>query len=148
MKSSLIIEASDRLAWHKRLASEASTAALWGGWLWLWAPLLKGASSLALLGPQFSPSFMKALPAAAGNLPLSLAAIAGTSGTLMAWHKLPRQRAHAPESLPVAEYARRFEVSERVIEQGREASVCVVHHDAEGRISLVECRAPATQAAA
>ena len=51
MKSPLIIEASGRLAWHKRFASTASTAALWGGWLWLWAPLVKAAGQLAHLGP-------------------------------------------------------------------------------------------------
>jgi poly-beta-1,6-N-acetyl-D-glucosamine biosynthesis protein PgaD len=140
MTSSVIIEASDRLAWHQRLASEASTAALWGGWLWLWAPLLKGAAELAGLVPQVPVWGLKVLPAAGPSLPLWGAAIAGTSGTLVAWGKLPRLPAKVAADLPVSEYARRFELPEHVIEAGRRAEVCVVHHHPDGRIAGIECR--------
>jgi len=142
MKSTLIIEASDRLAWHHRFASMASTAALWGGWLWLWAPLVKTFDQLAQLGPQVPVWGLKLLPAAGPSLPLSLAAIAGTSGTLVAWRKLPRRRAKVESSLPVSAYARRFELSEQVIQAGRSAAVSVVHHHPDGRIAHIECRAP------
>jgi poly-beta-1,6-N-acetyl-D-glucosamine biosynthesis protein PgaD len=148
MKSSLIIEASDRLAWHQRLASEASTVALWGGWLWLWAPLLKGLGELAQLGTLMPAWGFKAL-VVAGPSPLhSLAAIAGTSGTLVAWRHFPRVRAKAVPALPLSEYARRFELGEQEIEAGRRAAVCVVHHHPDGRIARIECRAPEGQAAA
>jgi poly-beta-1,6-N-acetyl-D-glucosamine biosynthesis protein PgaD len=142
MKSTLIIEASDSLAWHRRLASTASTAALWGGWLWLWAPLVKAAGHLAQLGPQMPVWGLQALPAGAPSLPLSLAAIAGTSGTLVAWRKLPRRRAKVESVLPVSEYASRFELREQEIEAARSAAVTVVHHHPDGRIALIECRAP------
>jgi poly-beta-1,6-N-acetyl-D-glucosamine biosynthesis protein PgaD len=143
MSTSLIIDARDRLRWHQRFAWEASTAALWGGWLWLWVPLLKAGGSLARLGVDLPPWLPKLLPAAgAGSLPLSLLALAGTSGTLVVWRKLPARKAGAGEALPVAEYARHFELAEQVIEAGRVATTCVVHHDADGRIARIECRGP------
>ena len=142
MKSTLIIEASDSLAWHRRLASTASTAALWGGWLWLWAPLVRAAGQLAYLGPQVRVWGLTALPAGAPSLPLSLAAIAGTSGTLVAWRKLPRRRAKLESALPVSAYARRFGLTEQGIEDGRRATVSVVHHHPDGRIAHIECREP------
>ena len=142
MKSTLIIEASDRLAWHKRLASTASTAALWGGWLWLWAPLVKAAGTFAQVAPQMPVWGLQALPAGAPSLPLSLAAIAGTSGTLVAWRKLPRRRAKVGSTLPVSAYALRFDLGEQVIEAGRRATVSVVHHHPDGRIAHIECRDP------
>src|SRR6266545_1734952 len=108
MSTSIIIDARDRLRWHQRFACDASTAALWGGWLWLWAPLLKAGGSLARLGVDLPP-----------------------------W---------LPKLLPIAAYARHFELPEQVIEAGRGAATCVVHHDAEGRIARIECRGPVAQA--
>jgi poly-beta-1,6-N-acetyl-D-glucosamine biosynthesis protein PgaD len=140
MKSSLIIEASDSLAWHRRFASTASTAALWGGWLWLWVPLVKAAGQLALLGPKLSVWGLEALPAGGPGLPLSLVAVAGIPGTVVAWRKLPRRRAKVESALPVSEYARRFDLQEEVIEEGRRSAVTVVHHHADGRIASIECR--------
>jgi poly-beta-1,6-N-acetyl-D-glucosamine biosynthesis protein PgaD len=142
MKSSIIIEASDSLAWHRRFVSTASTAALWGGWLWLWAPLVKAAGQFARMGHQLPVWGFTLLPASAPSLPLSLAAIAGTSGTFVAWRTLPRRRAKLESALPVSESARRFELGEQVIEAGRRAAVSVVHHHPDGRISRIECRAP------
>ncbi len=147
MSTSIIIDARDRLRWHQRFACDASTAALWGGWLWLWAPLLKAGGSLARLGVDLPPWLPKLLPAAgAGGLPLSLVALAGTSGTLMAWRNLPVRKASTGKALPIAAYARHFELPEQVIEAGRGAATCVVHHDAEGRIARIECRGPVAQA--
>lgn len=144
MRTSLIIDARDRLRWHHRLACDASTVALWGGWLWLWAPLLKAGVSLARLG-FVPPSWLAKLLHAVGaeNLPLSLVALAGTSGTLVAWRNLPVRRPRTGEALPVSEYARHFRLSEREIEEGRAAGVCVVHHDADGRVARIECVGPA-----
>jgi poly-beta-1,6-N-acetyl-D-glucosamine biosynthesis protein PgaD len=147
MSTSIIIDARDRLSWHQRFAWDASTAALWGGWLWLWAPLLKAGLSLARVGADM-PWFPKLMTVAgAGSVQLSLVALAGTSGTLMAMSKLPVRKPHAAKPLPVAAYARHFHVTEQVIEAGRNSAICVVHHDAEGRIAGIECR-PATTLAA
>ncbi len=146
MKSDLIIEASDRLSWHKRLVSTASTAALWGGWLWLWAPLLKAVGPLSRLAPELPVLGLAALPAGPASLPLSIAAIAGIPSTVVAWRKLPRQRAKVESDLPVAEYARYFDVGVKDVEAGRQATVTVVHHHPDGRIAHMECRAPAGMA--
>jgi len=140
MKSTLIIEASDSLAWHRRFASTASTAALWGGWLWLWIPLVKAAGQLTQLGPKLSVWGLEALPAGGPGLPLSLVAVAGIPGTVVAWRKLPRRRAKVESPLPVSAYAHRFDLQEEVIEEGRRAAVTVVHHHADGRIASIECR--------
>ena len=148
MSASVIIDARDRLRWHQRFAWDLSTAALWGGWLWLWAPLLKAGHTMIRLGVDVTPWLPKFLPAAAaGGLPASLVALAGTSGTLVAWKNLPVRRANAAEALELGEYARHFELSEQVIEEGRGAVTCVVHHDADGRIARIECRGPAQAAA-
>jgi poly-beta-1,6-N-acetyl-D-glucosamine biosynthesis protein PgaD len=140
---SMIIDASDRLAWHKRLASQASTAALWGGWVWMWAPLFRAAGRLARMAPR-APAVLDVLPAAAPILPISVAAFAGT----VAWRALPRAEAKTAPALLVSEYARRFELPEHVIEAGRNASICVVKHDADGCIVSIECREPAARAGA
>jgi poly-beta-1,6-N-acetyl-D-glucosamine biosynthesis protein PgaD len=145
MSTSVIIDARDRLRWHQRIACDASTAALWGGWLFLWAPLLKTGGSIARLGMDLPPWLPKLLPAAGtGGLPLSLVAL--TSGTLVAWRSLPVRKASTGETLPVAEYARHFQLPEQMIEAGRGAGTCVVHHDAEGRIARIECRGPVAHA--
>jgi len=148
MKSTVIIDSSDRLAWHQRLASNASTAALWGGWLWLWSPLLTSAGPLGQLGAHVPAWGLNLLAAAGPSMPHSLAAIAGTSGTLVMWRKLPRVRAKAAPELPVSEYARRFELEEHEVEAGRRAAVCVVFHHPDGRIARIERREPEGQAAA
>lgn len=148
MRSSVIIEASDRLAWHQRLASEASTAAFWGGWLWMWIPFLKRVSQLVHVVMELSAWGPKVLAAAGPSLPHSLVAIAGTSGTIVAWRTLPRLRADAVAELPLSEYARRFGLEEREIEAGRRAATCVVHHHPDGRIDRIECHPPGAQAAA
>lgn len=142
MSTSLIIDARDRLPWTQRFAWEASTAALWGGWLWLWAPLLKAGVSLARLSLHLPPWLVSGDHALGPDgLPLSLVALAGTSGTLVVLRKLPVRKPGAGEALPVAAYARHFDVPEQVIEAGRRAGTCVVHHDADGRIARIECRA-------
>jgi poly-beta-1,6-N-acetyl-D-glucosamine biosynthesis protein PgaD len=146
VSTSLIIDARDRLPWHHRFAWEASTAALWGGWLWLWAPLLKVGGPLARLSLQLPP-WLASVSSASDGLPLSLAALAGTSGTLVMLGKLPSRKPGKVEPLPVSEYARHFELAEQVIEEGRRATTCVVHHDADGRIARIECRGGVSRAA-
>ncbi len=143
MKQNLIIEASDRLSWYERLASTASTAALWGGWLWLWAPLVKAAGQLSFPGLNVPAWGLAALPGGAPSLPLSIAAIAGIPGSVVAWRRLPRRRAKAADDLPVSEYARYFDLGEHQIEAGRRSAVTVVHHHPDGRIAHIECREPA-----
>jgi poly-beta-1,6-N-acetyl-D-glucosamine biosynthesis protein PgaD len=47
----------------------------------------------------------------------------------------------------VGDYARHFELPEGELLAGRDAAVCVVHHDERGRIVRVECCAEERRAA-
>lgn len=147
MSGSLIINARHRLAWHQRLLSDASTAMMWGGWLWLWAPLLRSFRWLATIGARSFPAVWNVLASApADELQVSFVALVGTSGTLLALNWLPSRKICASEAqVSVRDYARHLRLPERELEAGRHASVCVVHHDDSGRIVRLECREPAGQ---
>lgn len=145
MSASLIIDARHRLRWHERLVSEVSTALLWSGWLWLWAPLLRAYDSIADVGARLTPAFSQLLEVgpeiALGN---SFVALIGASGTLIVCTHLPR-RACASPPLSLRDHAEHFHLSERELREARQAAVCVVHHDEHGRIVRLERREPTGQ---
>jgi poly-beta-1,6-N-acetyl-D-glucosamine biosynthesis protein PgaD len=148
MSGSLIIDARHRLAWHQRLFADASTAMMWGGWLWMCTPILRASAGLVDLSVR-SPTLMKLLASgSADDLGRSVVALAGTSGTLLAWNWLPARKVCAAAPLSLPEYARHFGLPQRELEAARGASVCVVHHDESGRILQLECRNPAAGAEA
>jgi poly-beta-1,6-N-acetyl-D-glucosamine biosynthesis protein PgaD len=152
MSAHLIIDARDRLPWHQRLASDAGTALLWSGWLWLWAPLVErlalAFASAIPLGVRLGPSLAKAgaVSAAAGSLEHPVVAFVGASGTLLFLNRLPAPRAEAAPEVTLREQARQHGLAEAELRGAREASVCVVHHDAQGRIVRLEPREAAAQA--
>jgi poly-beta-1,6-N-acetyl-D-glucosamine biosynthesis protein PgaD len=152
MSASLIIDARHRLPWHQRLLSDASTALLWSGWLWLWIPLLRAWTSLADVGARVGPALVKLAGFAPDEmLGASVVALLGTSGTLIVWNRLPGRRVRAAPVLSLREHARHFRLPEHDLRASREAAICVVHHDAEGRIVRLERRdvvAPAASRAA
>lgn len=137
MSSSLIIDVRHRLRWHQRLFSDASTAALWGAWLWLWAPLVHAIARVLGLGSQHAVARLVAATPGDG-LEQSVVALVGTSGTLLVLNRLPpARRAVAVDAPSTAELARRFEVAEEQLVAARRAPVAVVHHDARGRIVAI-----------
>lgn len=144
MPDSLIIDARHRLRWHQRLMSDASTAMLWGGWLWLWRPLLSAANWLGSVGStvgNLHPLLAGLLGASAAiNVEGPLLTLAGTSGTLLLWKMLPARKPTAPAPRELQDYARHFQLPPATIEAGRRTSVCVVHHDAQGRIVRIDMR--------
>lgn len=144
MSGSIIINARHRLAWHRRLFSDASTAMLWGGWLWLWSPVLKSLGWLTDVGARSFPALVSHLASGpAGDLQHSVVALVGASGTLLVWKQLPAHTARASIPAPsTRELARHFRLPEHQLQAGRQASVCVVHHDDAGHIVGVECREP------
>jgi poly-beta-1,6-N-acetyl-D-glucosamine biosynthesis protein PgaD len=134
----LIINARDRLGWQQRLVSDASTAVMWGGWLWLWAPVVR---AWAALGMRAHPSLVKLIGAGpVDSLERMAFALAGTSGALLVWNRLAARKARATVALSLRDYAERFELPEAELRAGREASVCIVRHDDSGRIVQLECR--------
>ncbi len=146
MTGSLIINARHRLAWHQRLVSDASTAMMWAVWLWLWAPILRSSGWLADFGLRFYPSLLKVLGSGSPeDIPRSLMALVGTSGTLLVLNQLPAPRTRAAAALTVRDYARHFDLPADELLTGRNAAVCVGHHDDEGRIVRIDARGPAAE---
>jgi poly-beta-1,6-N-acetyl-D-glucosamine biosynthesis protein PgaD len=141
MGRSLIINARDRLRWHQRLCSDASTVLMWGAWLKLWYPVLRSYAWMADFGVLSQFTLMKLLSSGSAlDAQRYAVALVGTSGTLLLWNRLPAFKVRTPEVQSVSDYARHFELSEDEILAGRGTSVCVVHHDDGGRIIRVERR--------
>lgn len=139
MSNSLIINARHQLQWHQRLVCDTSTALMWGGWLCLWRPFLAAAGTLGNL-----PAVAIKLLGGASPLTLvySVVALAASSLTLLLWNLLPAKRAKETQQVrTLQDYAQHFQLSPAAIEQGRGASICVVHHDADGRIVGIEAKA-------
>ena len=141
MSGPLIIDVRHRLRWHQRLLADAFTAVLWSGWLWLWMPLLRAHSSLTDLGARITPALPKLLALGSQeSIGHSVVALIGASGTLIVWNHLPARRVSAGPAVSLRDYARHFQLPEHELRAGREAAVCVVHHDEHGRILRLERR--------
>lgn len=139
MSTTLIINARRQLHWQQRLFSDTSTALMWGGWLYLWRPFLAAAGALSNLQPLAIKLLGGSSPA---TLIYSLVALVGSSGTLLLWNLLPARKAREAQRVQtLRDYAAHFALPEHTIVAGRSANVCVVHHDAEGRIVGIETRA-------
>jgi poly-beta-1,6-N-acetyl-D-glucosamine biosynthesis protein PgaD len=145
MSASLIINARDRLSWHRRLVSDASTLLMWGIWLKLWVPVVTAVGWVAHLGFGNQPVVVRLVPdGSAFGVQRYAFALAGASGTLLIWNQLPAFKRRAPRVPSVSEYAEHFALPEQEILAGRDTSVCVVHHDESGRIVRVEARTSAS----
>ena len=111
-----IIDVADKLPWHERLQNEASTAAIWGAWLWqlrhvfnVWKIISVGATVEGAI------------------------AVGSTAGTLMVWNWLTPAVEPIRNNMDVL-------VSDEQLSTAREARINVVHHDESGRIIKIESR--------
>lgn len=142
MTDSLIINARPRLSWYRRVFSDASTAMLWGVWLWLWRPMLSLYGWLASMHLGLQPALMKF---ASAGVPVSIegsaVALFSTSSTLLLWSVLTPEQSEKNQPKQLREYANYFGLSEQELLTSRNSSVCVVHHDDSGRIVQIEQRA-------
>jgi poly-beta-1,6-N-acetyl-D-glucosamine biosynthesis protein PgaD len=142
MSNTLIINARQQMPWQQRLASDTSTAVLWGWWLWLCRPALSAVNWLATLGAGVSPSLTKLMIfGSSATLEAPMAALLGTSSTLMLWNMLPTQATPTAQVRTIHDYASHFGLAEEQILSGLSSSVCVVHHGENGQITGIECRA-------
>ena len=138
MSTSVIIDVRDRLRWHQRFACEASTAALWGGWLWLWAPLLKAGGSRLDSAWTCPPGSRSCSPSPAREASRSRSwRWPGPRGRW--WRGVPLRKASIAGRRQ-SPSTRGTSSSPSTIEAGRGAATCVVHHDSDGRIARIECR--------
>ena len=140
MADKLIINVRRHLHWRQRLATDASTAVMWGGWLSLWQPLFKAMIWLSSWGAR--PLVWKLLPAASlVALQQSALALAGACSALLLWSLLPARKVTTPHLVQsLTDYAAHFGVPEQQIQAGQATAVCVVHHDAQGRIIGIEAQ--------
>ena len=141
--SNLIINARDRLHWHVRLSSDTLTAMMWGGWLYLWRPVVHAIilfTSYACAGAHINGSFfINCLPPM--HFESSIIAVLSTAAALLLWTLLPAKRAkisHRANSLH--DYAQHFNLQDDDITTAQNNMINVVHHNEHGQITAIECR--------
>jgi poly-beta-1,6-N-acetyl-D-glucosamine biosynthesis protein PgaD len=147
MKNSLIINVRSQLRWHRRLVSDATTALLWAGWLWMCRPAVFALTRLLglALGHRH-PATKLLMLGTPVSVEATALALAGTSGLLLLWNRLSSQPALRPPTTVLPDYAGHFGIDTQTIVAGRHSAVCTVHHDEQGRITRIEL--PATELAA
>lgn len=135
MQNSMIINLRDQLGWSRRIVSDVSTLALWGAWLWLCRPVLVG---IAILFGSHAARHVHA--AGLGTLQTAYVLesggliLAGTASALLLWNRITTSHARPPRLGGRPDYAGHFGLSPAELERGRASSICVVHHDEQGRI--------------
>lgn len=144
----LIINVRDQMHWSQRMTTDVCTAVMWGGWFYLWRPvisLLAWLHGWSLIVHPVSHHHATGLAVIArGSSVLNaegLLALLCGAGALLLWSLLPARQVKARSQVnTVADCAEYFGLSEQEIRDGRDTSVCVVHHDAEGRIVRIAPR--------
>jgi poly-beta-1,6-N-acetyl-D-glucosamine biosynthesis protein PgaD len=142
MSNNLIINARNSLSWHQRLFSDTTTAVAWGGWLFLWRPILATVGALSSWSATLPNMLVKLLGGTSpADIVYSLVAVVGGSGTLLLWnHLVPARKADSHRVQVLRDYAAHFQLPEQTILAGRVSTVSVVHHDEHGRIIGIETR--------
>jgi poly-beta-1,6-N-acetyl-D-glucosamine biosynthesis protein PgaD len=124
----VIINVRRQLPWRQRLISDVSTAGLWVGFLWLCRPVI------GIFAPtRFVDAHLVSAgaPFAAERMVLTLLVV--TAGLLL-WRKLADRRKAPAAAEGAPNYAGHFGLNDLQLHRGRSSQVCVVHHDADGRI--------------
>lgn len=112
MSDSVIIDARGHLPLVDRIQEEASTAAVWGVWLWLCRPLFM--LHKMIIGLSFE----------------SVILLSGTCGVLLLWDKLlPKPRLVSYNTPAVCNLG-----------EVQNAKICTVHHDEYGNIINIEVK--------
>jgi poly-beta-1,6-N-acetyl-D-glucosamine biosynthesis protein PgaD len=96
------------------------------------------------LGAHFAGMTLSCTPATLAD---SALALAGTAASLLLWKRFSTHQARRPQLTHQPDYAGYFGISAQALERGRGTSVCVVHHDEQGRIVRIQARAVPANAA-
>lgn len=144
MQDSLIINARRELRWHLRVVSDVSTLGLWAAWLWLCRPLFGAVATMcgAHLGSRYT-TVGYAFSCTPATIEWSAMVLAGASVILLLWNQITARQALRPRLGSTPDYACHFGLSLQDVQDGRDSSVCVVHHDESGRIVQIQARGPA-----
>ncbi|MFO0688819.1 MAG: poly-beta-1,6-N-acetyl-D-glucosamine biosynthesis protein PgaD [Myxococcota bacterium] len=139
MQDSLIINVRDQLGWSRRFASDLSTLALWGAWLWLCRPVVV---AIAILFGSHAARQVKAAGFGALCPTYTLESggllLLGTASALLLWNRLTASHVTPPRLTGRPDYAGHFGLSQAELERGLASAICVLHHDEQGRIVALE----------
>jgi poly-beta-1,6-N-acetyl-D-glucosamine biosynthesis protein PgaD len=141
MQDSLIINLRRELHWHRRLFSDATTAALWGAWLWLCQPAIGAVAVMcgSRLGARAQAASL-ALVCTPASIESSVLLLAGTAGVLLLWKQVTARQARRPRITPHPDYAGHFGLTQQDLQASQASAVCIVHHDENGRIVQIQGR--------
>lgn len=142
MPEPLIINVSRDLGWRRRLASRATTTALWCGFALLWLPVALKLHEVVRQRLSFEPAAIEVLETVDPLSPWhSLIALLGTCALLLLWSLLPSRTAGATHTAETPEaLALGFGLEPAQVANAQAARICVVHHDEHGRVIAVEAR--------
>lgn len=144
MNNSLIINVRGQMHWQQRLFSDASTAMLWGCWLWLFRPafyVIAGifAAALGLQHAWVAPSSLSG-PASLESAVLGLMA---TALLLPVWNSLTTKPRWGKPTSPsgdstAQDCAAHCGLTAGQLQHYRSSKIAVVHHDELGHIVSIE----------
>jgi poly-beta-1,6-N-acetyl-D-glucosamine biosynthesis protein PgaD len=131
-----IIDVRRSLPWRRRIASEIATLAVWIAWGVLCLSTFASSAHAAASGHSVNPSEIHTAAPPSGQVEAALAFVA--LGLSALWAVLRMRQVTPPVFAKTPAYASHFGLTEALVENGRTAKVCVVHHDTLGRILAIE----------
>jgi len=118
------------------MLSDMGTAGLWGLWLWLCRPALGVLGWVRGASIQHCVTHLMAIGGASG-LERGAFALCSACGVVWLWSKIVERGRIATRSAYSPNYAVHFGLSDLQLHRYRMSQVCIVHHDADGRISAI-----------
>ena len=118
------------------MLSDMGTAGLWGLWLWLCRPALGMFGWVRGAWIQHGVSHLIAIGATSG-IERGAFALCSACGVVWLWGRLVHPRRNPAKLTYSPNYAVHFGLSDLQLHRFRMSQVCVVHHDADGRISAI-----------
>lgn len=134
--NSLVIDLRRLLPWHKRYASNTSTAIMWAVWLFLWRPLLIVIGVVSLQKQHIIHQMFSAFGL---GIEHGVSALLACVVALLLWSNfIPAKTVKPSSAKNISDYEQHFDLAIQDIEQGRQQKVSVIHHDDHGKIIRIE----------
>ena len=134
--NNLIIDLRRQLPWHKRYASNTSTAMMWAVWLLLWRPVVIIAGLISL---QRHHVIQHAFNSLSIGVEHGLIALVACAVALVIWTKfMPAKTVKLTQTKTLTDYVHHFNLPVQEVEQGRQKKISIVHHDENGKIIHIE----------
>ena len=132
----LIIDVRNQLPWHKRYVSNTTTAMLWGGWIFLWRPLIILIGYISIQKPHLIEHFFSAIAHVLEN---GFTALLACAVSLWLWSNfIPSKTKAQAKDKNTDEYARYFNLDLEQLKASRLQKKSTVHHDTDGRITHID----------